>query len=148
MAAKVLIVEDEAVVAFEIRDILRGAGFEIAGCVGSIASCGSSVSMRRACRGRSLCPLRRPKNARGWRVGVSRTVLSATAELPVNTGPTGNARAPSTAPGRGNDPPSAQRPLERIGQIGSLPGETAVLFRRAAEMAVSGGAPIDRPAEL
>jgi DNA-binding response OmpR family regulator len=36
MAAKVLIVEDEAVVAFEIRDILRGAGFEIAGCVGSI----------------------------------------------------------------------------------------------------------------
>jgi DNA-binding response OmpR family regulator len=36
MGAKVLIVEDEAVVAFEIRDVLRGAGFEIAGCMGSV----------------------------------------------------------------------------------------------------------------
>ena len=36
MAAKILIVEDEAVVAFEIRDILQGAGFEIAECAGSV----------------------------------------------------------------------------------------------------------------
>jgi DNA-binding response OmpR family regulator len=36
MEAKVLIVEDEPVVAFEIEDILQEAGFEIVGCVGSL----------------------------------------------------------------------------------------------------------------
>ncbi len=36
MEAKVLIVEDEPIVAFEIEDILREAGFEIVGCVGSL----------------------------------------------------------------------------------------------------------------
>jgi len=36
MEAKVLIVEDEPIVAFEIEDILQAAGFEIVGCVGSL----------------------------------------------------------------------------------------------------------------
>jgi DNA-binding response OmpR family regulator len=36
MEAKVLIVEDEPIVAFEIEDILREAGFEIVGSVGSL----------------------------------------------------------------------------------------------------------------
>jgi DNA-binding response OmpR family regulator len=36
MEAKVLIVEDEPLVALQIEDILREAGFEIAGCVGSL----------------------------------------------------------------------------------------------------------------
>jgi DNA-binding response OmpR family regulator len=36
MEAKVLIVEDEPIVAFEIEDILREAGFEIVGCMGSL----------------------------------------------------------------------------------------------------------------
>ena len=36
MAVKVLIVEDEPIVAFQIEDILREAGFEIVGCVGSL----------------------------------------------------------------------------------------------------------------
>ena len=36
MAAKVLIVEDEPVIALEIESILSGAGFAIAGCVGSV----------------------------------------------------------------------------------------------------------------
>ena len=34
--AKVLIVEDEPIVAFQIEDTLREAGFEIVGCVGSL----------------------------------------------------------------------------------------------------------------
>src|SRR5580693_9213002 len=60
--------------------------------------------------------------------------------------PVGSRMHGGRPPGGGaNDGPSAQRALERIGEVGSLPGETAVLFRRAAEMAVSGGAPIDRP---
>jgi two-component SAPR family response regulator len=37
MEAKVLIVEDEPIVALEIEDILREAGFEIVGCVGSLS---------------------------------------------------------------------------------------------------------------
>lgn len=36
MEAKVLIVEDEPIVAFEIEDLLREAGFEIVACVGSL----------------------------------------------------------------------------------------------------------------
>jgi DNA-binding response OmpR family regulator len=36
MEAKVLIVEDEPMVALQIEDILQEAGFEIAGCVGSL----------------------------------------------------------------------------------------------------------------
>jgi DNA-binding response OmpR family regulator len=36
MEAKVLIVEDEPIVAFEIENILQEAGFEIVGCVGSL----------------------------------------------------------------------------------------------------------------
>ena len=36
MEAKVLIVEDEPIVALEIENILRQAGFEIVGCVGSL----------------------------------------------------------------------------------------------------------------
>jgi DNA-binding response OmpR family regulator len=36
MEAKVLVVEDEPIVAFQIEDILREAGFEIVGCVGSL----------------------------------------------------------------------------------------------------------------
>jgi DNA-binding NarL/FixJ family response regulator len=36
MEAKVLIVEVEPIVAFEIESILREAGFEIVGCVGSL----------------------------------------------------------------------------------------------------------------
>src|SRR5712691_5617137 len=38
--------------------------------------------------------------------------------------------------------------LDRVHQIGPLPGEAAVLFRRPAEMPVGGGAAIDRPAQL
>src|SRR5262245_7072641 len=33
-------------------------------------------------------------------------------------------------------------------QVGLLPGEAAVLVGRTAEMAVGGGAPVDRPVEL
>jgi DNA-binding response OmpR family regulator len=33
---KVLVVEDEPIIALEIEDILRDAGFEIAGCAGSV----------------------------------------------------------------------------------------------------------------
>src|SRR5579863_3648806 len=40
------------------------------------------------------------------------------------------------------------RALELIGEIGALPGEATVLLRRAAEMAVRGGALVDRPVEL
>ena len=36
---------------------------------------------------------------------------------------------------------------ERVGEIGPLPGEAAIGIRRAAEMAVGGGAGIDRPVE-
>jgi DNA-binding response OmpR family regulator len=36
MEAKVLIVEDEPLVALQIEDVLREAGFEITGCVGSL----------------------------------------------------------------------------------------------------------------
>jgi DNA-binding response OmpR family regulator len=36
MEAKVLIVEDEPIVAFEIEKVLREAGFEIVGCMGSL----------------------------------------------------------------------------------------------------------------
>jgi DNA-binding response OmpR family regulator len=36
MEAKVLVVEDEPIVALQIEDILREAGFEIVGCVGSL----------------------------------------------------------------------------------------------------------------
>jgi DNA-binding response OmpR family regulator len=36
MAAKVLIVEDEPVIALEIQSILSSAGFAIAGCVASV----------------------------------------------------------------------------------------------------------------
>src|SRR5262249_8581406 len=42
----------------------------------------------------------------------------------------------------------AERALELADQVGLLPGEAAVLLGSAAEMAVSGGAPIDRPVEL
>src|ERR1700722_13520749 len=43
---------------------------------------------------------------------------------------------------------SAQRAFERVGEIGALPGKTAVFFGGAAEMAVGGGALIDRSIEL
>jgi DNA-binding response OmpR family regulator len=36
MRRRVLVVEDEPIIALEIEDILRDAGFEIAGCVGSV----------------------------------------------------------------------------------------------------------------
>lgn len=36
MQAKVLIVEDEPIVAFEIENVLQEAGFEIVGCMGSL----------------------------------------------------------------------------------------------------------------
>ena len=40
------------------------------------------------------------------------------------------------------------RTFNRCGEIGLLPGEAAILVRRAAEMTVGGGAPVDRPVEL
>src|SRR5215472_13166176 len=43
MVVKVLIVEDEPIVAFQIEDILREAGFEIVGCVGSLDKALSTV---------------------------------------------------------------------------------------------------------
>src|SRR5438105_1284851 len=38
--------------------------------------------------------------------------------------------------------------LQRVGEVGALPGEAAVAVRLAAEMAVGSGAPVDRPVEL
>src|SRR5262249_29704271 len=43
---------------------------------------------------------------------------------------------------------SPHRAFERIGEIGPLPREAAVLLRRTPKMAVSRGAAIDRPVEL
>src|SRR6185312_996887 len=40
------------------------------------------------------------------------------------------------------------RALERVDEIGPLPGEAAVLFGGAAEMTVSRGAAVDRPVQL
>src|SRR5690242_13365372 len=42
----------------------------------------------------------------------------------------------------------SNRAADRVGEVGALPGDTAVLFRGAAEMAVGGGPAIDRPVEL
>jgi DNA-binding response OmpR family regulator len=36
MGRRILVVEDEPIIALEIEEILREAGFEIAGCVGSV----------------------------------------------------------------------------------------------------------------
>src|SRR3954468_22345129 len=41
-----------------------------------------------------------------------------------------------------------ERAAQLLDQVGALPGEATIFFRRAAEMAVSGGAPVDWPVEL
>ena len=41
----------------------------------------------------------------------------------------------------------AERRFDRVDEVGLLPGEAAILLRRAAEMAVGGGARIDRLVE-
>src|SRR6266436_2069404 len=42
----------------------------------------------------------------------------------------------------------SQRALERFGEVGLLPGEAALIVRRATEMAVGRGTRIDRPVEI
>src|SRR5512135_3799002 len=114
---------------------------------------GRSVSNSSACRGRSLCPLRRPKNARTWWSAESIAVLIAVQR--------GDRRLPCTGryskcAGGGHDRslPAhregrlAQSALKRIGKVASLPRKSAVLIRGPAEMAISGGAAVDRSAEL
>lgn len=73
MGAKVLIVEDEPFVAFGIEDILREAGFEIVGCVGSLdkalatlksSDCDIAV-LDANLRGESVAPLAMALQRRG-----------------------------------------------------------------------------------
>ncbi len=133
----------------------------------SSASRGRSVAKSRAWLGRSRCPLRRPKNARGCLSMPSITVmLRASAEHPVNTGraeiaPALVRRCRMTGPSAGrfrhwaaeravgvDETRSTQRAFERVGEIGSLPRKPAVFLRSAPEVTVSRGAPVNRPAEL
>src|SRR5689334_3829079 len=41
-----------------------------------------------------------------------------------------------------------RQPLQRLGEVGALPGEAALVVRLAAEVAVGGGARVDRPVQL
>src|SRR6185312_6056269 len=61
--------------------------------------------------------------------------------------PVFNGLCPAMTSRRANLPLSA-RPLDRVGEISLLPGEATVLFRRAAEMAVRGGAAVNRAVKL
>src|SRR5207245_5502325 len=47
-----------------------------------------------------------------------------------------------------NDVEKLHRALERFDEVGLLPGEAALIVRRAAEMAVGRGARVDRPVEV
>jgi DNA-binding response OmpR family regulator len=73
MEAKVLIVEDEPIVAFEMEDILREAGFEIVGCVGSLGKALATLSntdcdiavLDANLRGESIAPVAKALYERG-----------------------------------------------------------------------------------
>src|SRR5579871_1875471 len=58
----------------------------------------------------------------------------------------GSGFGPSDRPG--TTVRKSHRSPERVGEIDPFPGETAILVDRAAEMAVSGGAAIDRTIEF
>src|SRR6185369_2749276 len=124
----------------------------------------SRVSKSAACRGRNGCPLRRPKKARlrstcsGPDV-MSNEVYADCVNLSAMQSSLRRLRelicdamkCPAFA-GHDNSNLSewkgSESAAQLLDQIGPLPGEAAVLFRRAAEMAVGGGAAIDWPVEL
>src|SRR3569833_2207181 len=114
----------------------RSAG---AGRARSIPIAGSSVSNSAACRGLSAWPLRRPKKAR-CDDGLSSMRWTTKREWPAQGRPFVEPRSGSKG--------LFHRALDLRGEVGLLPREAAVLLRLAAEMAVGGGAAIDRPVEL
>src|SRR5689334_2207396 len=58
--------------------------------------------------------------------------------------PSPAAKIAATSPRTRGEAEELDSALERVGEVGLFPGEAAVLFRRAAEMAVRGGALVDR----
>src|SRR5581483_3043642 len=55
---------------------------------------------------------------------------------------------PGTSPGMTTSWLKSERALQRVGEIGPLPGEAAVLFGGAAKVTIGRGAAVDRAVEL
>src|SRR5262249_46481039 len=113
----------------------RTASLDGVGMPKSRASRGNNVANNCAWRGLSAWPLRRPKKA------PRRAFPWLDMGMAVTTPPCWTCRAGASTglAHRGPDVPD---------QVRLLPGEAAVFFRRTTEVAVGGGAAVDRPVQL
>src|SRR5262245_5511734 len=90
-----------------------------------------------------------PRRVGSWRVCSLAVPLAAGAVRDHRCGSRLGISARPGVPSTGHRrrPGLFRRPAQFVDEVGALPGETAVRLRRAAEMAISTGACIDRAIE-